>query len=187
MSSTNEITPAGVFSVADVGRAQRALNAYMYEINGAGLRWEFDGWPSNMEFVLDRAADHHRETGRFRRRVQAFGALVAGLETFRNRPVTHPHPMAWDKRYPKTATRNIGDSEINTYRRMHEALVRYDEALRQHGPNSAEARQAAHAVTYTVQPEVWRETGAAVPEDVVPYTTLATRWYLEAVISASAR
>ena len=174
--------PAPQFTETDREVAQRAWDVYMDAINGTGLRWEFDGQPNRMEYVLGRTAMHRREIDRFVDKLRVFGGFVADLATFKDRPITHPHPFGWSDEFPDTITRTVTDTAIKTYTTMHNTAVDYAGALLQHGPDSAEALQAATAVAQTVDPESWSKAGHDVP-DITPYSRLATRWYLEAVIT----
>lgn len=171
----------GGFSEADKEVAGRAWDVYMYDINAPGLRWEFDGRPGRMEYVIGRGASHLSEIDRFVDRIRRFGGFVADLTAFKDRPITRPYPFGW----PDTITRNIGDQEIATYGRLHSAVVDYAGVLLKHGPGSPEVIGAATTAAQVVNPEAWREVGAAVPTDIAPYSRLGTRWYLEAVIAQS--
>lgn len=185
---------AGGFTGEDKQVANRAWDNYMYEMNGAGLRWEFDRRPDQMDDFLSRTGpylasptEHLRTIDRFVDRVRSFGGFVTDLETFVDRPVTRPHPLAWGRpeyNVPENLTRIVTPDEVDTYARLYSSLVDYTGALINHGPNSPEVAETATTVAQNVRPEAWREAGVPVPEDATSYSSYATRWYLEDVMSA---
>ena len=181
---------AGGFTDGDHNVAYRAWNVYMYEINGTGLRYDFDRTPGNIDDFLERDGmfsprGHLKEIDLFVDRLRRFGGFLTDLATFKDRPITGPHPMAWDReKFSPTITRNISGKELITYSRLHSAAVDYAGALLQHGPDSSEVREAAVAAAQIVNPEAWEAAGNPGPDDITPYAKLGTRWYLEDVINA---
>lgn len=175
------------FSGEDRRIAQRAWDVYMSEIDGGGLRYRLDVRPRGLEEFLARGglfspAGHLNEIGRFEDRIRRFGGFVTDLKRFRGRPITSERSLARDE--APTITREIDEAALVTYGTLHTRAQGYAKALRRHGPGSPQVREATIAAASIVNPKEWKKEGIAIPEGVVPYYTLGTRWYLEAVIDA---
>lgn len=189
MSIENDGKSTSSFADADKVIARRAWDCYMFEINEAGLRWEFDRRPDQIDEFLGRdyysPAAHYREIDRFVDRVRRLGGFVTDLETFVNRPITRPHPLAWGRpeyNVPEYLTRTVTQEEVNAYGRLHSSLVDYTGALISHGPNSPEVAETAVSVAQNIQPNKWREAGAPIPEGTTSHSSYGTRCYLEDVM-----
>jgi hypothetical protein len=182
MINNNDVENDRAFTNADRLNANEAHAIYMYEINGIGLRWEFDGRPDRMQYVLGRASDFLAQITYFQERLVRFARFIEILESFKDRPISHAHPLGWDPTYPKTITRVITERAIGAYKEMLIAFTTYKDCLLQYGPASSEVAEAAHTAAYTVNPETWRLLGAPVPENANSYASLSTRWYLEAIM-----
>lgn len=152
-----------------------AWRTYMFQINGTGLRYEFDGRPDREH---DRPCLLKDDLNTLDRWVEEFGEFVKTLEEFEGRPIP---AKAWDGR---DITREVEDG-LYTYQCMYKAFKSYAKIAREKGQNSEEARQAMREAAYVVNPDDWRKVDAPVPEGVKWYPGLGARFYLEAVIRHS--
>jgi hypothetical protein len=180
--SNSEDVPQSDFTDEDRQKADWALELYLQEITGVGLRSEFDAWPGHERNNQHRDAWLFGDLPGFKGRAKRFGDFVTLLERFKDRPVTEAHPFAVMEGFPSTVTFTIDEATLVELRLFCAALLGYAEALLQYGVGSAEAAEAARAVAYVIKPVEWRNAGAPVPDGANQNLGRSTRWYLEAVL-----
>lgn len=170
------------FSDADREAARKAWDTYMFAINGAGLRWEFDYFPSNISKLLERVHHHHRKINYLRAQAQNFEEFIQCLERLGNRSALQLHPQWWQEEdAPDTLARTLDPQTIPTYRTFLAAVNTYLAELGQSNPDWAKVDELARRVAYTINPDDWRQTGVPVTGPGV--LRFGTRWYLEAVLA----
>lgn len=175
-------SPPVPFSADEKEAAEQALKIYKRQVQEVdGLRWLFEHGPDDFQIVLDRIPEHHRELRRFEEAVREFGNLVNTLELFVDRPATSPGHTSRNTNVPPKGTYIITTAAINGFRHMHRALVAYTRALEEQG---SRATAAAFLVACAVDPEVWLESGAPVPQDINLNYRANVADYLKAVAFA---
>ncbi len=169
------------FSSMDRSMARTAWDIYMFEINGSGLRWEFDYYPDNMHELPQRSRRHLEEIDRLKAQVERFAMFIEILQRFVELPAVQLNPQ---RRYtndaPETIARTLDPQAVPAYRGFHSALVRYLDELGKKSPDWSVVNERALEVAYSVNPKEWRKTGVSAPEHGV--LEFDTRWYLEAVL-----
>lgn len=174
------------FSNKDRANARAARDTYMYEINGAGLRYEFDYYPNNIIRLGDQPRRHLGEIKRLKARVKRFGEFIKLIEKLGDRPAVQLNPLWWSADDAvETITRTLEAQAVPTYRAFHAALVAYFRELGKRNPDWSKVADLARQVAYTVNPDEWRENGVSAPERGV--TDFGTRWLLETILAEPKR
>jgi hypothetical protein len=172
------------FSDEDRINARIALNTFMCEINGAGLRWMFDYGPRNIDRLLARSQRHCSEIDCLETRAKEFEVFIELIEKLGERAAVQLNPMWYSADdAPETITRTLDPLAVPTYRAFHAALVVYLDELGKENPNWSKVADLARQVAYTVKADEWRKAGATTSERGV--ANFGTRWFLEAILAKS--
>lgn len=171
----------GEFNDEDKKLAGQAHAVFMRQINGSGLRYDFDLKPGQVEAFCTgnslRSARYHRDNyPQFTEWIREFGGFVVDLAHFKDRPVIHSPSKG------REVTLTIDDQHIRTYGSFFNALEEYAVLLNEHGPSHAHLSPAVAAVASIVHRSKWRQAGHPVLKDITDMEHLPTRNYLEAVM-----
>lgn len=169
--------------------AQKWLDWYLDEINGSGLRCEFDRLPYHMddvESIKKMVADHSQDLDALDKRIAGFDGLrefLLACPPF----WTCPNPRNYlDNNERPFLTREVTLTAIGYLRHMHRALEFYAKLLRKYAGTSDVIDKAIQEVALIINPDEWKRAG---------YHTLnlptgahyPIRHYLESVIATEGR
>lgn len=172
-----------------LAQARKWLAWYMQEINGSGLRYEFDRLPEEtssvkVESIADMATRHSRDLDSLDARIAGFHDLGEFLEAC-PRFWTHPNSYAY-LGGSTIITREVTDDAFTYLLQMHEGLAFYAKLLRKYAGTIDVIEDAALAVAGVINPVEWRKAGHRTPH--IPYgagDSIAD--YLEAIIATEGR
>ncbi|HEX6258895.1 MAG TPA: hypothetical protein VFZ48_05445 [Candidatus Saccharimonadales bacterium] len=172
-----------VFSYRDQVQARGALRTYMAEIHHAGLRWEFDCRPRDINKLQGKIARHRKAIAQLEARAKNLHALIKLLKEFEGRTAVVLNPM-WRSREgaPEMLVRTLNPDAAVVYSAFHAAVVAYLDELGKQNSDGATIADRARLAAYVVNAPAWREAGVSVfGEGVCGYGS--TRLFLGAVLT----
>jgi hypothetical protein len=174
-----------------LAQARKWLTWYMREINGSGLRCEFERLPESassveVESIADMATRHTRDLDSLDARIAGFDDLREFLDAC---PRFWPQPNGLgylSDKHNQFLKREVTDEALTYLLQMHEGLAFYAKLLRKYAGTIDVIEDAALAVAGVINPVAWRNAGRRTPH--ISYGADAgIRYYLEAIIATEGR